>query len=151
MSLFVLNEICFHFSIWCKRSYVWRVRDYRKYTTKYNIKIWGTLLPIYGTEKLVGCLTEVEIVIFKLVFSLYVSKDITECLLALSHWLLLHRRNFWGVSEQRLFLSSNTYFRRILNKCSVVSKLNKGRLPFGILRFPLDVGFHILLVTQETS
>ena len=104
-----------------------------------------------GTEKLVGCLTEVEIVIFKLVFSLYVSKDITECLLALSHWLLLHRRNFWGVSEQRLFLSSNTYFRRILNKCSVVSKLNKGRLPFGILRFPLDVGFHILLVTQETS
>lgn len=104
-----------------------------------------------GLKKLVGCLTEVEIVIFKLVFSLYVSKDITECLLALSHWLLLHRRNFWGVSEQRLFLSSNTYFTRILNKCSVISKLNKGKLPFGILWFPLDVGFHILLVTQETS
>lgn len=37
-----------------------------------------------------------------------------------------------GVSEQRLFLSSNAYFMRILNKGSVISKLNKRRLPFGI-------------------
>lgn len=80
----MLNEICFYFHIrWRIKICTRNEKDYSKCRIKYKVTSkYGVYFSVFcRTAKLVGCLSEVEMIIFKFAFLLHVSGDMTGCLL----------------------------------------------------------------------